>query len=65
MRHFRAALLKRPEAMDEIAHDTIVRYLRGDMPRAVRWLMRHPDLLRALAQDAEEAQAQAQAEEKK
>ena len=50
---FRAALAQHPDAVDELSDDTLLRYTRGNFPKAVQWLLRYPSLLRALADDAE------------
>jgi len=51
---FRTALARNPEALDELSDDSFLRYARGEFPQAVKWLMRYPELLRALARDAEQ-----------
>ncbi len=50
---FRAALAQNPEAVEELSDDTLLRYTRGNFPKAVQWLIRYPSLLRGLADDAE------------
>jgi len=50
---FRAALAQHPEAVEELSDDTLLRYTRGNFPKAVQWLIRYPLLLRGLADDAE------------
>lgn len=56
---FREALLqlgnsniKRGEAL-EVSYKTVERYLDDDLPEPILKLLRHPHLLRALADDAE------------
>lgn len=56
---FRTALAQLPEAVNELSDDTLIRYARGDFPKVVRWLIRHPSLLRALADDADGESQQA------
>jgi hypothetical protein len=50
--HFRETLLRNPEAGIELVDETRRRYLDGQFPSMVRWLIRHPQLLEALAADA-------------
>lgn len=54
---FRQALASQPEAATQLPPATFYRYVNGNVPAAVRWLMRYPALLRALADDAERDQA--------
>jgi hypothetical protein len=51
---FRTELSQLPDAVSELSDDTLIRYARGDFPKVVKWMMRYPTLLRALANDAEE-----------
>ena len=51
---FRVALAQYPDAVNELSDDTLLRYTRGNFPKAVQWLLRYPALLRALADDAEQ-----------
>lgn len=53
---FRAALVQHPEALSELSDDSLLRYTRGELPRVLRWMMRYPALLHALARDAEQLQ---------
>lgn len=55
---FRSALVQIPQAVEELPNKTLVRYMQGDFPKAVQWLLRHPALLRALADDAERKSAE-------
>jgi hypothetical protein len=55
---FRAALVQHPEALAELSDDSLLRYTRGQLPRVLRWMMRYPALLHALARDAEQLWAQ-------
>lgn len=57
---FRAALARHPDALDELTDDSFLRYARGEFPQAVKWLMKYPELLRALANDAERLQQPAE-----
>jgi len=50
---FRLTLAQHPDAAEELSDETLLRYVRGEFPKAVLWLMKHPALLRALAEDAE------------
>lgn len=59
---FRAALVQHPQAVEELPDKTLVRYVQGDFPRAVKWLLRYPALLRALADDVDQ-QVQGQNQE--
>jgi hypothetical protein len=52
---FRRALALRPEALADLPLNTGWRYMNGEFPKAVRWLLQYPDILRALADDAERA----------
>ena len=60
---FRAALGQYPQAIEELPDNTLVRYMKGDFPRAVKWLLRYPALLRALADDADQQMVQGQSQE--
>lgn len=57
VRAFNNALARHPHAVSELKRSTYVRYVQGEFPAVVQWLMRYPSLLRALAEDAEAAQA--------
>ncbi len=59
---FRSALVQHPQAVEELPDKTLVRYVQGDFPRAVKWLLRYPALLRALADDVDQ-QVQGQNQE--
>jgi hypothetical protein len=59
---FREELARTPDAMRELPLSTYYRYINGIYPKAVDWLMRHPNLLRALAADAEQSQRAATSE---
>ncbi len=60
---FRAALAQHPDAVNELSDDTLLRYTRGNFPKAVQWLLRYPALMRALADDADQ-HVQEQGQEK-
>lgn len=47
---FGTALRRVPAAAMEIPPETVRRYASGQLPRVVRWLLRHPDLLTVLAE---------------
>lgn len=50
---FRETLKRHPDALKELPETTRDRYRAGMLPRNfVRWLLRHPQLLYALAEDA-------------
>jgi hypothetical protein len=51
---FREALSKNLPAMTGIPLMTQWRYANGVFPKILQWLFKHPDLLRALAEDAEQ-----------
>lgn len=53
---FRAALRANPDALAALKPATRDRYRSGRFPHVIRWLLAHPDVLRALANDAEIAQ---------
>lgn len=53
LRSFLDALKRTPEAAIELSDDTRVRYHQGRVPRLLRWLVRHPALIAALAADAQ------------
>lgn len=50
--HFKQALKSDPDAAAELPDRSYHRYITGDFPTIVRWLMRHPELLLALEKDA-------------
>lgn len=50
---YRAAIKANPECVAGLTKNTRDRYRNAAFPRAVLWLLRHPELLRALAYDAE------------
>ena len=52
LQHFRSALTRHPEAAIELSDDTRDRYKRGQIPKVILWLLRHPALIKALADDA-------------
>lgn len=54
---FQRTLSQHPEAAIELSDDTRDRYRRGEVPKVVRWLVRHPALLAALLKDAEARQS--------
>jgi hypothetical protein len=54
---FHGALRRHPEAIAELDDRTYGRYARGIFPAGIAWLMRYPQLLRALAADAERNRA--------
>jgi hypothetical protein len=51
---FREALSKNLSAMIGMPLMTQWRYANGVLPKVLQWLFQHPDLLRALAEDAEQ-----------
>lgn len=51
-KQFRTTLERHPEAAIELSDDTRMRYKRGQVPQILRWLIRHPALIQALADDA-------------
>jgi hypothetical protein len=53
LQEFRKTLEQTPEAAIELSDDTRTRYKQGQVPQVVRWLVRHPALIHALARDAE------------
>jgi hypothetical protein len=53
---FVEAIRRNPSVANELNPMTFWRYVNGQFPKALRWLMQHPELLRALADDAEAAQ---------
>lgn len=57
---YRAALKAHPEATDELTSGTYDRYANAVFPQSIRWLLRNPALLRALAEDAERGQIPAE-----
>jgi hypothetical protein len=52
LEHFKAALLRNPEAAEALGPMSYRRYLGGDFPGAIRWLMRYPEVGAALMRDA-------------
>jgi hypothetical protein len=52
--HFRKSLRANPDAIRELPDASMRRYSAGDFPHVVNWLLRFPDLLKALALDARE-----------
>lgn len=50
--NFRRALRNNPDAMSSLSDMSYRRYMQGDFPAAIRWLLQYPDLLIALATDA-------------
>ena len=56
VRCFYKALSANPEAMADLPFSTQLRYVRGQFPKALEWLFKYPELLRALADDADEHQ---------
>jgi hypothetical protein len=50
--HFKQALKSDPDAAAELPDRSYHRYITGDFPTIVRWLMRYPTLLLALEKDA-------------
>jgi len=52
LENFKAALLRNPEAAEALGAMSYRRYLGGDFPAAIRWLMRFPDVGAALMKDA-------------
>lgn len=62
---FRATLVQHPEAVEELSNETLLRYARGDFPKVMRWLIRYPALLRALAEDVDAMQQNKLTEEVK
>lgn len=50
---FRRALQCHPEAAVELPAETFRRYAHGMLPKALRWLLRHPAMLRTLAEQVE------------
>lgn len=56
-RYMRQALQLVPEAAFELSPDTQRRYLNGLLPQNFQWLLRHPKLLRILADYAEADEA--------
>jgi hypothetical protein len=47
---FCEAMRRHPEAVSELAPETFRRYASGELPKAVDWLLRHPDMLRTLVE---------------
>jgi len=56
--NFARALADDPTAKREIPKATYYKWISGDFPAVLRWLMRHPKALAALARDAEDIQAE-------
>lgn len=54
---FRKTLGRTPEAGIELSDDTRARYLQGQVPQVIRWLVRYPSLIEALMRDAQEVVA--------
>jgi hypothetical protein len=54
MEHFRKALRANPDAAAELPERSYHRYITGDWPQVVRWLLKYPELLAALEKDARE-----------
>lgn len=50
--NFVEALNKNQKAAQELPPMTLWRYTNGKLPKALRWLLSHPDLLQALYTDA-------------
>lgn len=50
--NYRAVVKDNPETLKELPKNTRDRYRNAEFPLAVLWLLRHPELLRALADDA-------------
>ena len=57
---YRAALRACPDATRDLSKNTRSRYRNAAFPGAVRWLLRNPALLRALADDAERGEIPAE-----
>ncbi len=49
---YRAALEQHPDALSALPYSTRQRRLDGGLPPIFKWLLRYPDLLDALAEDA-------------
>lgn len=45
----REALKQHPDALKSLPETTRDRYRAGQLPKAILWLLRHPGLLRTLA----------------
>jgi hypothetical protein len=54
---FHQVLQRHPEAVAELPPETFRRYASGELPRAVQWLMRHPAMLRTIADFVEATDA--------
>lgn len=50
---FVTTLKRTPEAAIEVSDDTRARYLQGQVPQILHWLLRHPALIEALSRDAQ------------
>lgn len=50
---FREALIRHPDAVAELSANTFWRYVNGELPKSIVWMLRHPALLRALADCAD------------
>lgn len=46
---FRIALQHHPEAVADLPLETYRKYAKGDLPRQIRWLLRHPRFMRQVA----------------
>lgn len=51
---FRAELRRDDDARNELKDTTLFRYAKGVLPSVMVWFLRHPAMLRALADDAEQ-----------
>jgi hypothetical protein len=51
---FIAALQQHPSAVHDLTSMTFWRYINGQFPKVIQWLFKYPELLRALAEDAEQ-----------
>lgn len=49
---YRECIRQNPDVLRGLPKNTRDRYRNADFPTAVLWLLRHPELLRALADDA-------------
>jgi hypothetical protein len=54
LREFRKSLIRNPDAASALGVMSYRRYLDGDFPAAIRWLMKYPDVGVALMKDAKE-----------
>jgi|GEM_PF-6497845 len=55
LKNFQNAIKRTPELARQIPQPTLWRYTNGKLPKAIQYLLQHPDLLRALAADADAA----------